>query len=293
MNSVQSSRKLILGTVQLGLPYGINNSLGKPDQMEAFKILGKARSYNIEILDSADAYGDSLEIIGRYHKENKQNQFKKVISKFIHDDTPLTQKVQKTLEGLAIDRLYVYMYHRYLDYVSGRNHKELIDLKKNNKIEQIGLSVYHLQEFMKAIDDETISVIQIPYNPFDASSQKRDLLKRAKQKGKEIHVRSIFLQGLFFKNPEDLLGNLTELRNPLHNFHQIRTDYNLSVMQACLNFALGENHIDYVLIGVETELQLDQNIDSILPVFPEDAMERLSKLQVENTSLLNPSNWKL
>ena len=51
--------ELSLGTVQLGMSYGISNSTGKPDREEAFSILDTAAEEGITVLDTAAAYGDS------------------------------------------------------------------------------------------------------------------------------------------------------------------------------------------------------------------------------------------
>ena len=61
--------ELILGTVQLGLDYGINNKLGKPSSQNSFKILDYAYNHGISLLDTASAYGDSESVIGNYIKD--------------------------------------------------------------------------------------------------------------------------------------------------------------------------------------------------------------------------------
>jgi len=56
--------KIILGTVQFGLDYGINNNNGKPNNNEIKSILDYAFDNKINFLDTAEAYGNSHEIIG-------------------------------------------------------------------------------------------------------------------------------------------------------------------------------------------------------------------------------------
>lgn len=50
-----SVSELILGTVQLGLDYGINNTKGKLSKEEAYEILNTANE--IKILDTASVMG--------------------------------------------------------------------------------------------------------------------------------------------------------------------------------------------------------------------------------------------
>ncbi len=62
------SDKIILGTAQFGLNYGINNLTGKPSNLQVIEILNFASENRIKILDTADAYGDAAEIIGLYNE---------------------------------------------------------------------------------------------------------------------------------------------------------------------------------------------------------------------------------
>ncbi len=291
MNLSILKEKLILGTVQLGLSYGINNHTGKPDKNEAFRILRKAQSENIRLLDSAEAYGDSLQIISSYFQEEGSQSFE-VISKFIGDGAPLQNKIDKTLSELNTSSVYGYLYHRFSDYASGKYHRELLDLKDQGKIKKIGVSLYTMEELEKSIADKSLSVIQIPFNPFDASIKKLNLLSEARLQGKEIHVRSVFLQGLFFKHPAQLTGNLKDFSFPLQEFEHIANSYNLNMRQACLNFALHQANIDYVIIGVENVAQLDQNIDAIMEDMPAGFFKGLESLPVVDDFLRNPANWK-
>ena len=82
--------KLILGTVQFGLNYGIANSEGKPDLNKVRAILRCAADHGIRILDTAAAYGDSETVIGTVFAEDSalKNHFQ-VVSKI----PPLPQDV--------------------------------------------------------------------------------------------------------------------------------------------------------------------------------------------------------
>src|SRR3954471_5399700 len=109
--------KLILGTVQFGLNYGINNQSGKPSEAAVTEILDLAFKNNIRLLDTAEAYGDSQEVIGRYHAASP-NTFK-VITKFSakRADLPasLTARIQQNLQALNVKVLYGYMFHSFND----------------------------------------------------------------------------------------------------------------------------------------------------------------------------------
>nr|MBQ4319696.1 aldo/keto reductase [Clostridia bacterium] len=55
---------MTLGTVQLGMDYGIGGKIEKPDKDYAFAILDRAIESGVNILDTANNYGDSERVIG-------------------------------------------------------------------------------------------------------------------------------------------------------------------------------------------------------------------------------------
>jgi len=283
--------KIVLGTVQLGLPYGINNAQGKPNEEEAFRILDLALQNNISLLDTADAYGNATEVIGAYLYRNPSVTVQ-IINKFIDDNISLSVKFEKSLRLLSSNSLYAYMYHRFSDYSSGKFAKDLNRLKEEKKIRKVGVSVYSLQELEQVIADTTVDLIQLPLSPFDYSHEKQELVKEAKAAGKEIHVRSVFLQGLLFKTPDQLTGNLKSLYEPLKKFHEIVHSLQLNVRQVCLNYAVHKAEIDHVLIGVDTATQLRENMDSILPYLDGEIMKKIESIAVSDVAMLNPSNWR-
>jgi aryl-alcohol dehydrogenase-like predicted oxidoreductase len=285
------NQKIILGTVQLGVPYGINNIIGKPDVRQAYQILQEAQDIGIKLLDSADAYGDSLNVIGEFMKSSKTNSFE-VISKFVGDHEKLEFKVDRTLRDIGRPRLYAYLYHRYSDYLSGIYALQIQGLKEKGKIDRIGVSLHSVDELIKVIHDSTIDLIQVPLNIFDSGAQKMDLLQVARNKGKEIHVRSVFLQGLFFKDPATLTGNLIGLRQPLQQLRDLIGHHDLDMRTICLSFVLNVPFVDRVIIGVDSKVQLIENLKSITSEFPRNLLDEIKAIPILDRALLNPSAWR-
>ena len=70
MNNSQFKKKIIIGTAQFGMNYGIANISGKPNQQQVDSILNYAWNNNINGLDTAKGYGGSEVVIGRYLRGN-------------------------------------------------------------------------------------------------------------------------------------------------------------------------------------------------------------------------------
>jgi aryl-alcohol dehydrogenase-like predicted oxidoreductase len=282
------NNKIILGTVQLGLSYGINNGLGKPSTKQAFEILDYAHEKGLWILDSADGYGDALKTIGSYIKKTSKSF--NVINKFKFDEQDFRARFAKCLEELSTDSLYCYMYHHFPDYESGSAKIELKELKNSGKIEKVGVSLYSTDQLRKVVMDNDIDIIQLPVNLLDLDSKKETLLEEAKARGKEIHARSVFLQGLFFMDPDSLSENLSSMKPYLETLRSTADGFKCDLKKIALNYVLKKNCVDYVVLGVETVEQLEDNLAMVDPDFSVDFENIIVKS--EDRYLLNPANWK-
>ncbi|WP_445386349.1 aldo/keto reductase [Robiginitalea sp. IMCC44478] len=288
--------QVVLGTVQFGLNYGINNKEGRPTKERVFEILNTSHSLGIGLLDSAEAYGNSLELIGDYHRAFPNRKFQ-VISKFneliYKQSISLEQRVKDTLAMLSTSNLHAYMYHRFEMLKEFPNsYDELRELKEKGLIKKIGISVYSNEQLQEVLDGYDFDLIQLPFNVFDNHKRKGPQMKRAHDRGIEIHVRSAFLQGLFFKNVNELPKVLAPLRTDLMELHRISKEFGYSIGELSLKYILSMPYVDYIVIGVDSAQQIEQNIRDLNTVIPNQVMERIHAFDVKATHLLNPTNWK-
>jgi uncharacterized protein len=285
--------KLILGTVQLGIPYGINNSTGKPNEQEAETILASARDLRITTLDTAKAYGNSMEIIGNFHR--KTNFTFKVVSKFHAGNVNLEKDLQTELSLLEIEKFEAYLFHSYSDFegASDKLTGILADLKRKDFINKIGVSVYSNEQFKKAIESDSIDIIQLPYNLLDNYSQRGHLIELAKNAGKELHVRSVFLQGLFFMKEELIPKKIQKLKPYIRQIKELAHVHDFTLPELALAYVLQNKMIDKVLIGVESENQLRHNISLLNKTrsMTNELIAKIESINVKETELLSPVNW--
>lgn len=282
--------KLIFGTVQLGIDYGINNNSGKPSFQDALQLLQSASESGMKIIDTADGYGDAIKIIAAYHENNAPFE---VITKFSALPYINIQiYVQQVLERLHVDHIYGLMYHKYADFIKYPHLTDLLTIEKEKgNINHIGVSVYTNEELKDCIEHDSIDIIQLPYNLLDNYSQRGHLLKKAKAKNKIIHTRSVFLQGLFFKPVDSLPEKLVPLKTYLKQLKEIEQTSNCSMHELALNYAVHTGEVDNVLFGAEKIMQLQMNIDGIKKEFSEDVFELVNTIAVKEKELLNPANW--
>jgi len=117
-------------------------------------------------------------------------------------------------------------------------------------------------------------------------------MAEAKSKGKNIHTRSAFLQGLFFLSLQSEKKIVAELRNELEYIHRLSEKYEMPVQKIALNYCLQQRNINNVLIGVDSEEQLLQNITYAGCHLTDELMHAINNIAVKDVDLLNPSLWK-
>lgn len=274
------SHKIGLGTVQFGLPYGISNTNGQTSSAEVKSILNLAIKNGISCIDTASAYGNAEQVLG----ENDLKPFR-IVSKYISPtkENPLNTQLQNTLSYLKVEKLYAYLAHRPTEILADSTQWEILKEKKSaGFMEKIGFSLNDPSELSDLLDAGFLpDIIQVPYNFIDNRFEKKMI--DLKSKGCEIHTRSAFLQGLFFKNV-DSLPSFFDAVKPLIKDIQNQTKY---ISGSLLNFVLAKPFVDKVIIGVENTLQLQNNLNDL----------SYSVNLVNNTGLtipkeiLMPSNW--
>ena len=194
--------------------------------------------------------------------------------------------------NLKVEKVETIMFHSYDAYKENLTHiDDIIRIGKGTYFNNIGVSVYTNTEVESLIDDKNIDIVQLPFNLLDNHAARGATLLKLKSKGKTIHTRSCFLQGLFFKNVSELPATLLPLKKALLTIQSLSEQFEISLAQMALNYVLQKQYIDGVLIGVDSLKQLEQNILFASEEIPQELSQKIDDLLVEHPNLLNPSTW--
>lgn len=278
----------------MGLPYGINNSVGKISLENSCRILAKAFDLGISTLDSAEAYGEAHHVIGEFHKANPKYKFD-IITKIPNAiaDIDIEKRIEKYCRDLQVDHLEVLLFHSFDSYANNPKLLPVLDkIKSRGLINNIGVSVYTNNQIERLLHDELISVVQMPFNLLDNESIRGSLMQQLKDQGKKIHTRSAFLQGLFFTESTENNPVADNLSEELALIRNIAKEENMTISALALSYCLRQKHIDQVLIGVDSVEQLTENIEASNHRIRPEIMDRIKAIRVKNVDLLNPSLWK-
>lgn len=274
--------KLVLGTVQFGCQYGIN-SAGRPSKEMVSEILAEAERAGITKLDTSSAYGDSEQVLGECIPSDTKFE---IVSKFPKGIGTIDDAIEGSLGRLRIKRLYGYLLHHFELYKENPSlWDDFVSLKENGKVGKIGFSLYTPEEIEILLNNKVqFDLLQIPHNIFDRKFD--PYLKDLADAGVEIHVRSTFLQGLFFKDRDTLPEKMQPLKKYLLELDEYSKDQGLSISELALNYNIQNPYIQGVLIGVDNVEQLRMNVSSI-------SEKKINlDINVKEQELLNPVNWK-
>jgi len=277
---VMYTKKIALGTVQFGMDYGISKKAGQTPFEEVKKLLNYAEKNHIKTIDTAFGYGDSEVVLGKLLNERFE-----VITKFLPESLAGTiqSQLETSLNHLKVDQVYGYLAHRPKDLLENINiWEKLKEFKDQNKVQKIGFSLNEPEEYFSLKANGCIpDLVQLPYNYLD--NRFNNVIKELKDNNCEVHTRSVFLQGLFFMNPEGLSGYFSEVVPVLKKLqHQFKS----KLPGALLKYVLSNELIDKVVIGVQNLQQLQDNLKQLeTATLPKPFDGHLPD------SILQPSQW--
>lgn len=304
--------QMIIGSAQFGSSYGITNNKIITKISEIKKIMKFSKKNKINQIDTAFSYKKSEKLIGVIKNDlsfndlkiiTKLNSFTKInINKLNKKELIRLVKdsINTSSKNLNSKSLFCVLIHRFLhiEVKDGIILKTLLNLKDNNKIKNIGLSVQEPNEIIKILKNKNISYIQMPYNILDHRWNKAiDLIKQEKQKRKiNIQVRSIFLQGLILSKNYRLWekANITNHKKIFSWFKNILKELKRdSLTDLSLAFVKSHDWIDGIIIGIDKLENLQSNYEYFKNnKLNEKDITYINKTRPKvNTKFLNPSNW--
>ena len=284
--------KLCLGTAQFGLDYGINNTRGKIPEEEVVNILNLAHDNGIITLDTASAYGSSEAVLGEGITHT--GKYFQIITKYpANTELRPFQWIDTSLKLLKTERVYGYLFHNYSVFKNNRNYiEDFIKIKKTGKTEKIGFSLYHPSEAEYILKNNIpCDIVQIPYNIFD--QRFACLFSELNSKGIDIYARSVFLQGLFFIEPDKIDGRFDSVRGYLREIHQCAKNYSINTAALCLGFVYANKYVSHTVIGIDSLDNLKENISNYSSLknisIPCNILEKFS---VNDENIILPYNWQ-
>lgn len=285
--------RIAIGTAQFGLPYGISNINGQVPFYEVKSILDFALINEIDTIDTAIAYGESEHFLGQAGVKDF-----KIITKLprVPDECDLnawvTHQVNASLLRLGINSIYGLLLHcpeQLLEVNGTKLYRALKLLKENKLVQKIGISIYDPKELEMLISKFDFDIVQAPFNIIDRRLIDSNWLANLSSLDIELHVRSIFLQGLLLMRPNQLPSRFLKWLPLLKDWDEWLQQEKITSLQACLRYALSFSEINRVILGVDNQTQLEQIINSSKGA----NLEVPDIFKSEDMELINPTYWNM
>lgn len=286
--------RIALGAAQFGLPYGVANRRGQVGRAELAAILARAQAAGVDTLDTAMAYGDSEQRLGesgvaRWRVITKLPELPDScadVAAWVH------KSVHDSLAKLKLVRLRAVLLHRPLQLLGPQGpdlQAALLALKDEGLVEKVGISIYGPADLDALWNGFQPELVQAPLNVLDRRLLASGWMAKMHAAGTEIHVRSVFLQGLLLMDAASRPAMFNRWQPLWDRWTRWLSEASASPLHACLGLALSRPEVSRVVVGVDSLEQLEEILEAAVDVHPVPPAE----LGCTDADLLDPSRWAL
>lgn len=285
--------KLALGTAQWGLSYGVANVTGRPSSETVDRMLCAAAKAGARTLDTARAYGEAERIIGDSTPARDFAVVTKTDPNATANVDDAERAIATSLVALRRDRVHALLVHHGERLLSDGD-APWIALEKSRRsgvAAKIGVSVYRPEALRSLLERFAIEIVQIPASLYDRRFERCGLLDELARRGVEVHVRSVFLQGLILASPENLPPAFAGLSAHQRRLHDHLSASGLTPLEAALSNALADERIARVVVGAENEVQLCEILAAAARAGTSLRPAGADAFALDDEGVILPFNW--
>jgi len=280
------AQKLVLGTANFGLDYGLYNADGQLGRAQVKEILKAASLLGVDMIDTAAAYGNSETVLG-----DLQPSFAEIVTKTSGQGGAVYEELKSSLKRLDRERVYALLLHRPenlllpdgLELARG-----LKRIKDEGLAAKVGFSIYDPYVLGDLCEVLRPDLVQMPFNVFDQRIVSSGWAERLRDQDVELHARSMFLQGLLANDAQRRPTKFARWQGLFDEWDAYVRDTGASAAMAAASQAMSCPFIDRFVVGVDSVAQLTL-LAKPLENLPE--LPILLRKGVDEPLLINPSEW--
>ena len=284
--------RLVLGTATFGTGYGIANKGIRVKTDTVQELIKTAEKLGIVDFDSAPAYGQAEELLGRFLDPKLSPR---VSSKISREDCKsvklMISSVRETLRRTnvaTLENLYLHDSEILSEIGASEAISGLEEIKDLGLAKNVGISAYELESLLRFKERfPQLKAFQVPENILDRRMfYSQDLLDLSKE-GNTFIVRSLFLQGLILMSPEDIPTELEAAKMAIFKLRSFSDSNFISPLSICLGYGRLIPWASGLVIGAVSSTQLQQIVEAknSLP------KEWESEIQILPEEIVDPRLW--
>lgn len=288
-NVLMNVKKVSLGTASFGNQYGVLNS-SHVDLEDSKLLLKIARDAGIAKIDTAPAYGKSEQILGMSGLSEFDVYTKIDAETWTRGSDASLSQLMASLARLRKSSLKGLTFHSAESFLQDpRRSSEFVSRAKDEGwIDTWGVSVYDPSEAEKIFEISSPDYLQAPVSIADRRFLDGEVLSHFREKGTDLHARSVFLQGLLVCDETKLPPNFEKWVPLFMGYSQAAKSLNISKFQLALLAVIQNPSIQSVVIGVNEQPHLLELIDSLRA---EDTLCPEDFDYSEDLDLIDPRRW--
>lgn len=288
--------RLVLGTVQFGLAYGVSHQGGAVARSEAAAILTFAGEHGIRTLDTAAAYGESESVLGELFDANQSLD---IVTKTVpirtdrleaSDIAVIDEGFHRSLVRLRRDRVSALLVHDSRDLLASGGDRLwalLETYRANGLVARIGVSVYDATEIEAVLARYPVELMQLPSSVFDQRLVLDGTLARLASRGVAVHIRSLFLQGLLLMAPDELPASLVSSVPSVQRWREACAAEAVTPLAAALAFGMAQP-VEGLVIGVHSRTHLMECLAAIA----QPVLLPWASLACADAAVIDPRRWR-
>ena len=121
---------------------------------------------------------------------------------------------------------------------------------------------------------------------------KKDLIKSLKKRKIKIQIRSVFLQGLFFKKENFIFRNFSNVKDKYLRLVKIANAEKMNLGDLSLNWTFKLKEIDSIVLGIDSFTQLKKNLGVLKKKLSKNTYSQIDKININNNKIIKPYLWK-
>jgi aryl-alcohol dehydrogenase-like predicted oxidoreductase len=168
----------------------------------------------------------------------------------------------------------------------------LLGCVRDGFVTKIGASIYDQDQLEHVTTQYPINLVQVPANIFDQRLTVDTILWNLRQRGIEIHARSIFLQGLILMEPHATPRYFDPIRQHLVTFQKACEDLQTVPVVMALSF-IKQLPIDVALVGVNSQQHLEEICRFYQETSPVPENLNFAEFRLDEPAFINPALWRL
>ena len=283
---------IIVGTAQLGTQYGISNKRKNFNLKEQLNFLNFMHNNGFDNYDTAYAYKNAHKTLGIWIKNNKiqPNIYTKLPNLRNFSSQEISDTFTKSLNKLNLKNIEGLLLHNPKDILNPNIETFIKNLYNKKIIKSFGISIYDDKDIYFY---DKIKIIQAPGNIFNQKIFYSDKINELVLKNVEIHIRSIFVQGLLLMETKNIPKKFHDLLKPINYLQNIAQEIKIDISILCIQCIKKLMPNAKLVIGFDNISQVSQLIRNSKKIADNSDIKEIIKFGKDNHhKLWDPRNWK-